>query len=215
MDKNHSLFDEKDLVHRAKKDPEAFGELYDLYYAKIYRFILHRTAHIETAKDLTAETFFQALKNLWRFRFMKRPFSAWLYKIAFTQVAMYYREKKKYFSTTFEESPEIIHTMHLESSGADEMNVQMDMLKEFKNLHTLMRKLKEKEQSVLVLRYFEDKSFEEIGDILKMKINTVKSHVRRALLHLRELYNNEQVIFSYGTPEEKQSKKFKEVFEEK
>jgi len=55
---------EKELVERAKKDTEAFGELYEQYYSKIFSYVLRRTARIEIAQDVTSEVFFKALKNL-------------------------------------------------------------------------------------------------------------------------------------------------------
>ena len=51
------LEEEKELVERAKKYPEAFGELYDIYYSKIFGYILKRVADIEIAQDITSETF--------------------------------------------------------------------------------------------------------------------------------------------------------------
>jgi len=62
-----NLEQEKLLVEKAKNDPEAFGELYDEYYPKIFGYILKRTANIEVAQDVTSEVFFKALKNIEKF----------------------------------------------------------------------------------------------------------------------------------------------------
>ena len=70
---------EENLVKRAKKDPEAFGLIYDKYYQPIFGYILRRTANVALAEDLTAQTFLKALKSLWRFRWQNVPISAWLY----------------------------------------------------------------------------------------------------------------------------------------
>jgi len=61
------LEQEKELVERAKNDAEAFGELYDQYYSKIFGYVLRRTASIDIAQDITSEVFFKALKNLGQF----------------------------------------------------------------------------------------------------------------------------------------------------
>lgn len=189
-------FDEREQVKRAQKDPEAFGVLYDEYYPKIFRFILHRTGNMETAKDLTAETFFQALKNLWRFRFMRRPFSAWLYKIAATQIAMYFREYKRRRVYSIDESPELAEWVYLKNDSSKELNEQFDAIRDFQAVSRLIQKLKEVEQNVIVLRYMEEKSLQEISDILRININTVKSHIRRALMRLRTLYEKNAFSFS-------------------
>ncbi len=191
------LLNEVELVKRAKKDPEAFGAIYDFYYARIFRFILFRVANNDVAKDLASETFFQALKNIWRFRFIRRPFSAWLYKIASTQIAMYFREKIKYCELTQEEYPEILTSVMAKNSSPVDLMELMDKKEDFKKLHHCMQQLKGVEQSIIALRYFEDKSLLEVSELLGMKINTVKSHTRRALLHLKKIFSKD-FINPYG-----------------
>lgn len=189
------LENERKIVERAKKDPEAFGVLYDFYYSKIVRFIWFRTQNTEIAQDLTSETFFQALKNLWRYRFMRRPFSSWIYKIATTQVALYYRQKKKYCAVALEECPEILMASH--NTAQAHPSLDLDKEKDAQWLHIHLARLRDIWQNVLVLRYFEEKSIEEISKILHLKPNTVKSHLRRALLALHDMYIQQRSHFVY------------------
>jgi RNA polymerase sigma-70 factor (ECF subfamily) len=56
------LSEEKELVRQAQKDPDAFAELYDQYYPKIFGYVLRRTGNLEAAQDITSETFFKALR---------------------------------------------------------------------------------------------------------------------------------------------------------
>lgn len=88
------LKEEKELVKKAQKNPEAFAKLYDQYYSKIFSYILKRAADFEIAQDITSETFFKALKKLWQFRWRNIPFSAWLYRIANNEIANYFRKNK-------------------------------------------------------------------------------------------------------------------------
>lgn len=60
---------EQALVERAKSDPEAFGQLYDIYFPRIYSYIYRRTRDQPVAEDLTSETFFKALRNIRQYRF--------------------------------------------------------------------------------------------------------------------------------------------------
>ena len=83
---------ERELVERAKNNAEAFGELYDRYYAQIFGYVLKRTASIEVAQDVTSEVFFKALKNLRQFRWRGVPFSSWLYRIATNENANHFRK---------------------------------------------------------------------------------------------------------------------------
>ena len=89
-----SLENEKDIIEKAKKDPQAFAELFDYYFDKIFHYILYRTGNAETARDIAAEVFFKAQKNIKNFRFMGYPFSAWLYRMAGNEIISYFRHKK-------------------------------------------------------------------------------------------------------------------------
>ena len=53
-----NLENEKELVEKAKKDPQAFSKIYDFYYPQIFGYILKRVADVEVARDITSETFF-------------------------------------------------------------------------------------------------------------------------------------------------------------
>jgi len=91
---NMNLSEEKELVERAKKDPEAFGKLYDIHYSKIFGYILKRVADVDIAQDIVSETFLKALKNIWKFRWQNVSFSAWLYRISSNEISNFFRKKK-------------------------------------------------------------------------------------------------------------------------
>lgn len=74
--------EEAALVERARSDPDAFGELYDRYLPRVYRFAYSRTRSHAAAEDVTARTFHQALESLPRYEWRGVPFSAWLFRIA-------------------------------------------------------------------------------------------------------------------------------------
>ena len=63
-------------------DSEAFGQLYDHYHASVYRFLYYRVGSVPLAEDLTAETFFRALRSMSSFRWQGKDFGAWLMTIA-------------------------------------------------------------------------------------------------------------------------------------
>jgi RNA polymerase sigma-70 factor (ECF subfamily) len=97
------LGEEKELVRQAQKNPDAFAELYDVYYPKIFGYVLRRTANLEAAQDITSETFFKALKKLWQFCWRNISFSSWLYKIAANEVNQYFRKAEYKKSVSLEE----------------------------------------------------------------------------------------------------------------
>lgn len=188
-----AIQEEKQLIQRAKNDPEAFGQLYDRYFPHIFRYILSRTGNYELTQDLTAETFFQALKHLWRFRLLGRPFSAWLYKIAIAQIGNFYRQKSKYCEISLEEFPELFiqHSRHPQFK-----ELESEEWKKFQEIHVLLGKIKPLQHDIIVLRYFNNKSLEEISSFLGLKVNTVKSHLRRGLATLRKIIiSHDNLIF--------------------
>src|SRR5438128_1403998 len=74
-------FEERELVERAKEDPDAFGALYDRYFPQIYRFAYSRVRDQSLAEDVTSEVFFKALRNIKRYTYSGHPFSSWLHQI--------------------------------------------------------------------------------------------------------------------------------------
>ena len=70
------------LVEQARRDPAAFGVLYERYVDRIYAYIYHRVGNMQEAEDLTARTFYRALDNLESYEDRGAPFAAWLFRIA-------------------------------------------------------------------------------------------------------------------------------------
>jgi RNA polymerase sigma-70 factor (ECF subfamily) len=182
-----TLDEEKELVRRAKKEPEAFGLLFDANYQKILGYVLRRTADIDLAKDVVSETFLKALKNLWQFKWQGVSFSSWLYRIAANETVNFYRHKKPVVSLSAIGDP-IDNNNPLE-----EITQAQEKLKEHEDFLVAQREislLPLKYQEVLALRFFEQKQLKEIAEILGKKEGTVKSLLHRSLEKLRLKLNN-------------------------
>lgn len=186
---NPSLMDEEVLlIEQSKTDPDAFGRLYDLYYQPVFGFLLSRTHNVEVAKDLTSETFFQALKGIRHYTPQGKPFKSWLFAIAMAQTGAYYRSRSRYLSVTLDESPELVAhedyqpdlAMQQDQSEA-EIQVQLSLLRQ------LIGKLNQKQQNILTMRFSSQLSIPEIAAAMGMKEGTVKSHIHRAVKKLQSL----------------------------
>lgn len=181
---------EQEIIERAQSsDAEAFGQLYDTYYQPIFGFMYNRTGNAELAKDLTSETFFQALKNLYRYKPKKGArFKSWLFAIAVAQVGNYYRSRKKFLEITTEEAPEIASRDEFRPDIAYKMGEDADELKDkIDVLREVMKQLNEKQQTILTLRYFSKMTVPEISATIGMKEGTIKSHIHRALKKMQAL----------------------------
>ena len=180
-----NLKEEKELVKRAKKNLEVFGELYDQYYSQIFGYVLKRVANLEIAQDITSETFFKALKKLWQFRWKNISISSWLYQIANNEIANYFR-KNKYKSVSLDKIPELI-AVHNPEAEILEAEEELKKHQDFLVLQKKISKLPIKYQEVITLRFFEKKQIKEIAEILGKKEGTIKSLLHRGLEKLKSL----------------------------
>ncbi|HAU65938.1 MAG: RNA polymerase sigma-70 factor, ECF subfamily [Candidatus Uhrbacteria bacterium GW2011_GWF2_39_13] len=188
---------DEQLIVQAQSDPEAFGRLYDTYYQPVFGFMYNRTGNVELAKDLTSETFFQSLKNLHRYKPRKGiAFKSWFFAIAVAQVANYYRNRSKYLEITTDEAPELISREDFRPDiaykiGEDtqELEVQIELLR------NMMKKLNQRQQTILTLRFFSHMTIPEIAATIGMKEGTIKSHIHRALKKLQSLMVEDSTFF--------------------
>ena len=165
---------ERDMVEAAKDDADAFGMLYDRYYSEIFRYIYRRTFDHTLAEDLTSNTFFAALRNIRRYKWRCISFSAWLYRIATNEIGMHYRKQNPLVGMDSDMS---------DTSEPDDLSSE----EEYAILHRAILKLKPVYQTVITLRFFEDKTIDEICQITGKKEGTVKSQLHRGLKKLQRI----------------------------
>jgi len=168
------------ILDRSKKNPSAFGELYEKYFDRIFNFIYRQTDDEELTADLCSQTFLSALKNIERYQFRGVPFSAWLYKVASNEVNKHYRKQKhdKVFSIEEVRVRELIE----QANETWDEDIVQQLLRYLKELPTEMLE-------VLELRFFEDKDFKEIAFILDITESGAKMRTYRALDRLRKNFN--------------------------
>jgi RNA polymerase sigma-70 factor (ECF subfamily) len=181
---------EKQLVEEARKNPEAFGRLFEEYYPKILKYTIYRTGNAEAARDITSETFFKAFKNLWKFRWIGTTFSAWLYRIAGNTVIDYFRSRKfepisLEYAIEMGNIPELSSRQDLEDEIMQAQE-QLDRNREYTEIKHGLLKLPAHYQEVLVLRFIEGHKIEEICAILGKKEGTVKSLISRGVSMLKQ-----------------------------
>ncbi len=180
------LKQERELVEKACQDTEAFGQLYDQNFGRIFGYVLRRTASVPVAQDVTSEVFFKALKNLGKFRWQGIPFSAWLYRIASHEIANHYRKKGREAAHAMSALGEdrAGNPLSVETTHAEDILMRHE---EYLSLHMAITQLPPKYQEVITLRYFEDKQIREIAQIIGKREGTVKSLLHRGLERMRNL----------------------------
>jgi RNA polymerase sigma-70 factor (ECF subfamily) len=183
------LEQERELVRQAQKDPDAFAALYDVYYPKIFGYVLRRSARLEAAQDITSETFLKALRKLWQFHWRNVSFSSWLYKIASNEVNQYFRKAEYKKSVSLEELQEQgfeLLSTHDPENELIEAQDRLEQHQDFLEIQGRIVRLPAKYQEVIALRFFEKKQINEIAEILGKKEGTIKSLLHRAVEKLRE-----------------------------
>jgi len=184
MSENISKFKEKNLSYRLKKkDKEAFVQVYDLYVDDIYRFVYFKIGRREEAQDLTSVIFLKTWDYI-KTNSLKgaSTLRALLYKIARTSIVDHYREKQQpIVSLDDEENP--IDVVDDGISVIDQISANSDL----ELIRKKMPELKSEYRDVLVLRFVNDLSLDEIAEITGKTKGNVRVLIFRATAALKDL----------------------------
>jgi RNA polymerase sigma-70 factor (ECF subfamily) len=175
---------EKELLKRIKKDPQAFALLYDEHYNSIFAYVFRRLGNYDIAKDVVAETFLKAFQKIGQFEWKDIPVSAWLYRIATNEINLHFRRAKKNKTHDLDVDLCLPHEPGIETEKAA-IEKALAEANEFLTIQKQLLLLDLKYQEVIALRFFEDKSIREIAIILNKKEGTIKSLLSRGLEKLR------------------------------
>ena len=173
--------DETVLDQAIQGDEAAFSILYKDNVKKIYNYIYYRTGNVSDAEDLTARVFQRALKHITRYKKTNVPFSAWLYRIAHNLVANWHRDNQRRKEVPIEDHVDL-RTKH------DIPDHEIEKKQEVEGLMRAVRQLPSDRQMVLILKYVEDLSNKEIGDIMGKSEGAIKSLYHRTLMDLRDYF---------------------------
>jgi RNA polymerase sigma-70 factor (ECF subfamily) len=168
------MTDEQMLVQRAQQDLREFASLYDRYAERIYAYAQRELQDVALAQDVVSATFEKALKNLPYYRWRGTSFGAWLYKIARNEMMMHHRRYKWHLPLL----DRLISPQNVEQI------VQMQQQQD--EVAWAMMRLSSRDQELLRLRYYEDLSSAEIGEVLNKSPRTVRVALHRALKRLRK-----------------------------
>jgi len=175
-----------DLVLRARTDREAFGQLYDAYHPRIYRYCFRRLFLRAVAEDVTAETFLHVASNMGQFTGdREEDFRRWVFRIATNEVNAYLRQTKRR-KMLWEAAVESGRLAGDGNHPPGPLNVE---LLDWPIVYQAILRLKARDQAILVLRFFEQMSHEEIAEVLHERPATIRVALNRALQTLRKRFN--------------------------
>jgi len=167
------------LIERAQQgDPEAVAGLYRQHVQAIARYIAYRVPEAQVVEDLTAEVFLRMVEGLPGYRWTGAPFEAWLYRIAAARVADYYRQRERRPTQALDDG--LKH-------GAASLELDVQQQEEFEAVRAALGQLSEEQQTILILRFVERKSHDEVAQMLDKRVEAVATAQHRALKRLAGL----------------------------
>lgn len=180
-------FKEEDLLANASQgDKDAFGILYERYVERIFNYTYYRTGNLHDAEDLTARVFQRAMNHIRSYTDRGVPFSAWLYRIAHNLVANWHRDRSRRQEIPINDLPVLPSKSDLPESKLVHSQEQDSLLR-------LIRRLPPDRQQLLILKFVENLSNVEIGQVMGRSEGAVKSLYHRTLLALRDQIGDQNI----------------------
>jgi RNA polymerase sigma-70 factor (ECF subfamily) len=166
------------LVNRAKYNIHDFDKLYSYYFNKIFFYCYQRLGTREMAEDVTSFVFLKAVENLKKFdtgRGVK--FGSWLYQIAHNKIIDVYRSKSF-------KNLEFVEDQLVDGENEVENSINNQFFN--KQINLVLKKLNDKYQMIISLRFFSDMDIKEIAFTMKLKPQNVSVILHRALESFRK-----------------------------
>lgn len=168
---------------RAKTNPQAIGEIYDLYADKLYGFLLRRSGHRETAEDLVSKVFIKFIEQVPHLEWRGISIGAYLFRAATNALTDHWRKSNNREQFVFDgDDPWDMPSDIAAPSWHAEIALEKDKLAD------LLKELSPRDQQVLDLRFFSGLEPDEIAEALDISSNHASVLIYRALGRLRDRY---------------------------
>lgn len=166
-------------------DKERYREIVIRYQDKLLRYAIRMVNDTQAASDIVQQSLIKAFINLNSFN-LKLKFSSWLYRIVHNESINYIKKNKHNVRI---EDQALLDALNHETGSVTENEFSEKETKEA--LNKIIDKLPEAYKEPLYLYYYEEKSYAEISDILRMPVNTVGTKISRAKALLKTIFKND------------------------
>jgi RNA polymerase sigma-70 factor, ECF subfamily len=171
------------LVVRAHSDREAFGQLYDLYYDRVFRYCIRHVFRRCVAEEVCSETFLYVAANMRNFRgTTEREFRCWLYGIATNTAKAHIRHTRRRDELTLQ----AIERKALGPTAKESTSSEYEPA-DWAPVYQSIAELGARDQAIVTLRFFAEMSYDDIAVTLKLQPGTVRVALSRAIAKLRRL----------------------------
>ncbi len=175
---------ERDLVQAAQQlDPSALGSLYEVYYPKVYGYAYLQLGDVQLAEDVASDVMLRLLESIKSFRFRGVPFRAWVFRIARNRIIDVHRRRRRRREVGLNEGIAV---------NREDPAAAMDRSLDRSRLQVALRRLKEEQRQVIILKFMEDFDNASAAKVLGRSQGAVKSLQHRALISLKRILSEGQ-----------------------
>lgn len=182
------LENEKTIIEKAKLNSRYFGVIFNEYYTTIFNYIFRRINNAHQARDIASEVFYKALSKLHSFKWQNISILNWLYRIASSEIAFYFRNPNQKCS-----SYEFLRELNVQFQTAEgleeellQAEEQMERHREFQLIQQQLLTLSVRDQEVIALRFFQSCKIREIAVIMDISEDIAKATLYRAVEKLKK-----------------------------
>ncbi|MEI9918391.1 MAG: sigma-70 family RNA polymerase sigma factor [Bacteroidota bacterium] len=179
-EQTRTKFSEEDAILKSKTDPKAFRPLYEAYFKRILLFVLHRVGDKDLASDVTQQVFLNALSKIDKYQSRGLPFSSWLFRIASNQCNDFFRKNKKMRTVVLEDTN--IRELY------EDLTEEQSWSEWEKKLPGVLEHLSPDDLQLIELRYFEQRPFKEVSEIMGLTESNTKVRAYRILDKMKKIF---------------------------
>ncbi|WP_138482333.1 RNA polymerase sigma factor [Dyadobacter bucti] len=166
---------------------KAFEKLVQRHKSRIYTTIYLIVKDQYVAEDLLQDTFIKAVDTIKGGRYNDEgKFLPWIIRIAHNLAIDYFRRDKRYPNVVFEDGSSVFNTLDFSEDSVESIQIRQET---HEQLREMIQRLPDVQKQVLIMRHYEDMSFQEIADATGVSINTALGRMRYALINLRKQFN--------------------------
>ena len=176
-------------------DESSLEKLIRKHKSRIYNFIFSKVLNRDIAEDIFQDTFIKVIKTLKRgFYNEEGKFLPWIMRIAHNLVMDHFRRNNRI--PKFESNNDYDIFQNLSDSS---LNAEKSIIKDqvSSDLQVLVEELPSDQKDVVIMRLYRDMSFKEIAENTGVSINTALGRMRYAIINLRKMINDNQIILSH------------------
>ena len=174
-------------------DDKAFETLVKRSKSKVYTTIYLIVKDRYIAEDLMQEAYIKAIDVIKSGRYNEEgKFLPWILRIAHNMAIDHFRKDKRYPTIVLEDGSKVFNSFDFAEDSVEEQQMKADQVE---NIREMIKKLPDEQREVLVMRHYEDLSFQEIADQTGVSINTALGRMRYALINLRKMLNKQEIAY--------------------